>query len=147
MRSSAQVLRMATSNGAQTTPFGTEIGSLEVGKAADMVLMSWRDITGPFIDLDIDVSVIDAIVLRAKSSGVKTVLVAGEPILRDGRFTRLDREAALAELAASLSRPADDDELRRIALSRNVLPHVRKFYDGYLDAETREPFYARNSRL
>ena len=143
---SAQVLRMATANGAQTTPFGTEIGSLEVGKAADMVLMSWRDITGPFLDLDIDVSVIDAIVLRAKSSGVKTVLVAGEPILRDGRFTRLDREAALAELAASLARPADDDELRRIALSRNVLPHVRKFYDGYLDAETREPFYARNSR-
>ena len=138
---------MATSNGAQTTPFGTEIGSLEVGKAADMVLMSWRDITGPFLDLDIDVSVIDAIVLRAKSSGVKTVLVAGEPILRDGRFTRLDREAALAELAASLSRPAAADELRRIALSRNVLPHVRKFYDGYLDAETREPFYARNSRL
>ena len=74
------------------------------------------------------------------------MLVEGEPILRDGRFTRVDKEAALNELAASLSRPADDDEERRIALSRNVLPHVRKFYDGYLDAETREPFYARNSR-
>ena len=143
---SAQVLRMATANGAQTTPFGTDIGTLEVGKAADLVIMSWRDIAFPFLDLDIDVSVIDAIVLRAKSSGVKTVLVEGEPILRDGRFTRVDKEAALNELAASLARPADDDELRRIALSRNVLPHVRKFYDGYLDAETREPFYARNSR-
>ena len=142
----AQVLRMATANGAQTTPFGTDIGTLEVGKAADLVVMSWRDIAFPFLDLDIDVSVIDAIVLRAKSSGVKTVLVEGEPILRDGRFTRVDKEAALAELAASLARPAHDDELRRIALSRNVLPHVRKFYDGYLDAETREPFYARNSR-
>ena len=143
---SAQVLRMATASGAQTTPFGTEVGALEVGKAADMVVMSWRDIAFPFLDLDIDVSVIDAIVLRAKASGVKTVLVAGEPILRDGRFTRVDREAALAELAASLAGPASDDELRRIKLSRDVLPHVRKFYDGYLDGETRDPFYARNSR-
>lgn len=37
---SAQVLRMATASGAQTTPFGTEVGVLEVGKAADMVIMS-----------------------------------------------------------------------------------------------------------
>ena len=111
-----------------------------------MVVMSWRDIAFPFLDLDIDVSVIDAIVLRAKTSGVKTVLVAGEPILRDGRFTRVDREAALAELAASLAGPASEDELRRTKLSRDVLPHVRKFYDGYFDGETRDPFYARNSR-
>ena len=144
---SPQVLRMATENGARTTPFGADIGSLEVGKAADLVVMSWREIADPFLDLDIDVSVIDAIVHRAKSSGVKTVLVAGEPVLRDGRFTRVDKAAALAELAASLARPADDDELRRIALSRDVLPHVEKFYDGYLDAERRDPFYALNSRV
>ena len=36
--------------------------------------------------------------------------------------------------------------LRRTALSRNVLPYVKRFYDGYLDAETRDPFYAFNAR-
>lgn len=143
---SPQVLRMATENGARTTLFGADIGVLEIGKAADLVVMSWRDIAYPFLDLDIDVSVVDAIVHRAKSSGVKTVLVAGEPILRDGRFTRIDKAAALDELAAMMVRPRSDDELRRVALSRDVLPHVRAFYDGYLDAETRDPFYALNSR-
>ncbi len=143
---SPQVLRMATENGARTTPFNTDIGKLEVGKAADLVVMSWRDIAYPFLDLDIDVSVVDAIVHRAKSSGVKTVLVGGEPVLRDGRFTRVDKVAVLAEFAASLSRLASDDEIRRIALSRDLLPHVKKFYDGYLDAEQRNPFYAFNSR-
>lgn len=143
---SPQVLRMATENGARTTLFGADIGVLEIGKAADLVVMSWRDIAYPFLDLDIDVSVVDAIVHRAKSSGVKTVLVAGEPILRDGRFTRVDKAAALDELAAMMVRPRSDDELRRVALSRDVLPHVRAFYDGYLDAETRDPFYALNSR-
>jgi cytosine/adenosine deaminase-related metal-dependent hydrolase len=144
---SAQVLRMATENGARTMPFGTDIGKLEIGKAADLVVMSWRDIAYPFLDLDIDVSVIDAIIHRAKTVGVKTVLVSGEPVLRDGRFTRVDKEAALAELAASLAGPASDDEIRRLALSRDVLPHIKKFYDGYLDAAKRDPFYRFNSRV
>ncbi len=143
---SPQVLRMATANGALTTPFGADIGTLAIGKAADMAVMSWRDIAYPFLDLDIDVSVIDAIVHRAKSSGVKTVIVGGEPILRDGCFTRVDKAAMLDELAASMAGPADQDELRRTALSRNVLPYVKRFYDGYLDAETRDPFYAFNAR-
>ena len=34
----AQVFRMATRGGTKTTPYGETIGSLEVGKAADMVL-------------------------------------------------------------------------------------------------------------
>ena len=143
---SPQVLRMATENGACTTPFGDAIGKIEVGRAADLVVMSWRDIAYPFLDLDLDVSVVDAVVHRAKSSGVKSVIVGGEPILHDGRFTRVDKAAALDELAASLARPANEDEIRRSRLSRDVLPHVRRFYDGYLDAERRTPFYDFNSR-
>lgn len=143
---SQQVLRMATENGARTTPFGDTIGKLEVGRAADLVVMSWRDIAYPFLDLDLDVSVVDAVVHRAKASGVKSVLVGGEPILHDGRFTRVDKAAALEELAGSLAGPANEDEIRRSRLSRDVLPHVRRFYEGYLDAERRTPFYDFNSR-
>ena len=143
---SPQVLRMATENGARTTPFGDTIGKLEVGRAADLVVMSWHDIAWPFLDLDLDVSVVDAVVHRAKASGVKSVIVGGEPILRDGRYTRVDKAAALDELAASLARPANDEEIRRSRLSRDVLPHVRRFYEGYLDVERRKPFYDFNSR-
>ena len=143
---SPQVLRMASENGARTTPFGDSIGKLEVGRAADLVVMSWRDIAYPFLDLDLDVSVVDAVVHRARTSGVRSVLVGGEEVLRDGRFTRVDQAAALEELARSLARPADGDEIRRSALSREVLPYVRQFYDGYLDAERRTPFYGFNSR-
>ena len=143
---SPQVLRMATENGARTTPFGDTIGKLEIGRAADLVVMSWRDIAYPFLDLDFDVSVVDAVVHRARTSGVKSVIVGGEEILRDGRFTRVDKAAALEELAVSLARPANEDEIRRRGLSRDVLPYVRRFYDGYLDAGRRNPFYDFNSR-
>ena len=36
--SMGQVLRMATVGGAKTTPYGAGIGTLEVGKSADLVL-------------------------------------------------------------------------------------------------------------
>ena len=143
---SPQVLRMATENGARTTPFSDTIGKLGIGRAADLVVMSWRDIAYPFLDLDLDVSVVDAVIHRAKASGVKSVIVGGEPILHDGRFTRVDKAAALDELAASLARPASEDEIRRSGLSREVLPHVKQFYEGYLDPEQRLPFYGFNSR-
>ena len=46
----AQVFRMATSGGAATTPFAEAIGALEVGRAADIVLIDWRAISYPYLD-------------------------------------------------------------------------------------------------
>ena len=45
-----QVLRMATSGGAATTPFGSHIGTLAVGKAADLVLIDWDKLAYPYLD-------------------------------------------------------------------------------------------------
>jgi 5-methylthioadenosine/S-adenosylhomocysteine deaminase len=139
-----QVLRMATEDGAATTPYAGRIGTLEPGKAADLVLLSWPQIAYPY--LDPDTSLVDAVVHRAKSSGVALVMVAGEVILRDGRFTRIDKEAVLAELAASLRAPLTPDEASR-RLSREVFPVVKRFYEGSLDEATRVPFYRPSSRV
>jgi cytosine/adenosine deaminase-related metal-dependent hydrolase len=140
----AQVFRMATEHGAATTPFGSEIGAIEPGKAADLVLVRWPGIAEPY--LDPDMPVLDAVVHRARAP-VDTVIVNGEVVLRDGRFTRVDKAAALAELAASLRVPLRPEEERRRQLAREVFPHVRRFYDGWLDEAVRQPFYAPNSRV
>jgi len=139
-----QVLRMATEHGAHTTPFGDSIGVLEPGRAADMVLIRWSQLAYPYLDPAIPV--VDAVVQRAKSEGVDTVLVAGEPILKDGRFTRVDKQAILAELAESLSRPLTAEEEARRKLGTAVFPHVKRFYEGYLDGQEREPFYKVSAR-
>jgi cytosine/adenosine deaminase-related metal-dependent hydrolase len=140
-----QVLRMATEDGAATTPYGGEIGTLEPGRAADLVLLSWRQIAQPY--LDPLTSVVDAVVQRAKTSGVALVMVAGEVVLRDGRFTRIDREAALEELAASLRVGLTPEEERRRRLSREIFPVLKRFYDGWLDEDLRRPFYRPSSRV
>jgi 5-methylthioadenosine/S-adenosylhomocysteine deaminase len=140
----AQVFQMATENGALTTGFADTIGTLEPGKAADLVLMNWRQLAYPY--LDPQVPVLDAVVHRAKTSGVETVLVAGEPVLRDGQLTRLNKADMLEALAAALRMPLQPAEERRRALSLDVFPYVKHFYDGWLDEAARDPFYRLSSR-
>ena len=142
--SPAEVLHIATEGGARTTPFGDEIGALRKGRAADITLIDWRKIAAPYIDPH--TPPINAILHRAKTSAVDTVIVGGEIIYRDGRFTRIDKDEILAELAKTLDRPLQPHEEVRRKLSQDLFDHVRAFYDGYLENEGGEPFDIRNSR-
>jgi 5-methylthioadenosine/S-adenosylhomocysteine deaminase len=142
-----QILQMASEGGARTTPFGERIGRLEPGRLADMVLMNWKTATWPY--QDDDVPMLDALMMRAKTSAVDAVMIGGEVVYRDGRFTRIDRDAVLEEIAQTLSAPRSEEENARRALGRAVFPHVKAFYDGYLQGEQeqpRQPFYAPSSR-
>lgn len=141
---SSQVFRMATSGGAKTTPYGEQIGTLQVGKSADMVLMDWTQISFPYLDENI--SLIDAIVLRAKTSGVRTVLCDGEVIYDDGKFANIDKDAALRELQAELTKPFAEDEKERRMLSKALVPHVKAFYADYYNSDKHDPFYRMSSR-
>jgi cytosine/adenosine deaminase-related metal-dependent hydrolase len=141
---SNQILRMATEHGAHTTPFGAAIGTIEPGKSADLVVFDWDALRYPYLD-DV-VSVIDAVVHRAKTTAVKTVFVAGEAVYCDGQFTRVNRDDVLAELAQRMNAPLTEGEQRNRVLAKKILLHVRRFYDGYLEGVRRDPFYRPNSR-
>ena len=140
-----QVFRMATSGGAKTTAFGERLGLLEPGKAADMVLIDWDQVSYPYLDQE--TPLLDAVLQRAKSHGVRSVVCDGEVIYADGRFTRVDRDAALRELHQDLSRALSDDEVERRRLSKALLPHVKAFYANYFDAGEHQPFYRPSSVL
>jgi len=139
-----QVFQMATENGALTTGFADSVGTLEPGKAADVVLVNWHQIAYPY--LDETVPVVDAVVHRTKTSGVETVLVAGEPVLRNGQFTRVNKAEMLQALADTLRVPLQAAEQSRRELSPAVFPYVRRFYEGWLDESARDPFYRPSSR-
>ena len=64
---------------------------------------------------------------RARSSGVDTFIVGEEPVYREGRSTRIDKEAVLQELAASLSGPRTSVEEQRRQIARDVYGHVEAF--------------------
>jgi cytosine/adenosine deaminase-related metal-dependent hydrolase len=125
----SEVFRMATEFGAKTTPFGHDIGKIEVGKSADLVLLDWRQVSFPY--LDPSVPLIDALLIRGKCSGVSAVIVEGEIIFRDGQFLRVNEPEVLMELAQSLARPATKEELELRETGKELVPYIKKFYSRY----------------
>lgn len=143
--SAGDVLRMATEHGAHTTPFGPRIGRLDPGCRMDAVVLDYDSATYPYQDTDIAPMV--ALIHRAKSKDVHSVIIEGDVVYHEGRFTRVDRDAVLARIAEALAKPRDADELNRHALREAVFPTVRAFYDGYLQTTAdRDPFYKGSSR-
>jgi cytosine/adenosine deaminase-related metal-dependent hydrolase len=140
----ADVFRMATLGGAQTTDFAGSIGGLEPGMAADLVLVDWEAFSRPY--LDPLTGCLDAVVQRARREHVRTVMCNGQVIFHDGRFTQIDQVAALQQLHAQLQHALSHDEVERRHLSRALLPYVRRFYAGYVDPAGHQPFYRQNSR-
>ena len=93
--STRQASDMLTRNGARALGVGDRIGSLEVGKLADMILL---DVRRPHAVPMFDP--LTHLVYSTAKSDVRHVFLAGEQVVRDGALTRLDIAATLAEAAA-----------------------------------------------
>jgi 5-methylthioadenosine/S-adenosylhomocysteine deaminase len=87
-----QALRMATREGARTLGLATEIGSVEVGKLADLVLIA-RD--RPHVAPDVDPY--SSIVYAAGPADVRMTMVDGELLVSDYASTTLDAGVIAAE--------------------------------------------------
>jgi cytosine/adenosine deaminase-related metal-dependent hydrolase len=82
-----KAFEMATLGGARTMLLDNQIGSLEPGKRADIVLHDtdrpeWRPL----------LNVVNQLVWSADGRGVHTVLVDGQVVVEAGRCTTLDEE-------------------------------------------------------
>ena len=76
----AQVLELATLGGARAVGLEAEIGSIEVGKRADLTVV---DLDGPHAQPD-DADLISRIVYSARAADVRHVVVDGRVVVRDG---------------------------------------------------------------
>ncbi|MET8974905.1 amidohydrolase family protein [Streptomyces sp. NPDC004539] len=92
----ADVLRMATLDGAAALGLADRTGSLRPGKQADVVLIRMDDLNCLTAERD----PIAAVVTCAGPHNVDTVLVAGRVVKRAGRLVRGDLGPAVRELRA-----------------------------------------------
>jgi 5-methylthioadenosine/S-adenosylhomocysteine deaminase len=99
--STAEIFRMASENGADTTGFEGLIGRLAVGRAADIVLLDWNSVALPYMDAR--TPLLDALFHRAKHRSVDKVFVSGRRVVDNGRVCLIDREGLMSEIAGSLS--------------------------------------------
>ena len=89
-----EVLEMATIKGAEALSWSDEIGSIEPGKKADIIVV---DLRKPHLTPLYDEE--SHLVYAARSSDVRTVFVDGRPVVEDGRLTTMDLEEIM-EMAA-----------------------------------------------
>lgn len=92
--SCAQALWLHTMGAARVLGLDDQIGSLEPGKKADLILVDLdRPHLQPFYGAH------EALVFYARAADVVTAIVDGRVIMEDGRPVYLDRAAALSRLA------------------------------------------------
>lgn len=108
--SSERIVEMATIDGARALGLEDEVGSLEVGKKADVMVIDRRGKP----HLSPGLKPVSDVVFCANGSDVDTVVVDGEVLIQDRRFTRLDEEEAMrrvADIARRMVREAKREEL------------------------------------
>jgi 5-methylthioadenosine/S-adenosylhomocysteine deaminase len=92
-----EVLRMATIEGAQAIGLGDQIGSLEPGKQADLILVDLTALNlSPVLDAPVR-NIVPDLVYGASGHEVRTVMVAGRILMRDYQVLTADEAAVRAE--------------------------------------------------
>ncbi len=114
-----QAIRMATIEGAKALLWDDEIGSLEEGKRADLILFDLHDVEWvPCHDP------VQALVYSATPRSLRTVLVDGRVVLDDGRVTTVDEPALLTE-----ARERARAIVERSGIARDRTPVTTTAYD------------------
>jgi 5-methylthioadenosine/S-adenosylhomocysteine deaminase len=99
-----QVLRMGTIDGARALGLADEIGSLEVGKRADVIVVDLNR-----LHATPETDIVSSLVYSAQASDVRTTIVDGRILMRDGEVTTLSEPDVIVEAnreAKALSRRA-----------------------------------------
>ncbi len=144
---SEQVLRAAAVNGAQALGRPAELGSLEPGKYADLLIVGKDRIffppgrydSEPFLDVLLD---------RAESSDIDTVMVGGRVLMEGGRVTIVDeavvRERFAEAMAQRVYRPSAEVQ-RWAELGTLVEPYLPDFYRPWYETRI-DPAYTYNAK-
>lgn len=90
--SDRDILKMATIGGAKVLGLDQKIGSLEVGKQADIIIVNPETVS-----LSPTVDIISTLVLFAKDQDVDTVIIAGKMLKRNGKLLGIDVAHLLAK--------------------------------------------------
>ena len=92
--SARDVLALATCDGAAALGMGDRIGSIEVGKQADLIMIDASGVhMAPFAADDAYVAVVEA----ARPSDVRLTMVAGRVLFQSGAWSTLDAGRVTAE--------------------------------------------------
>ena len=138
-----EVFRMVTETNASLLGYGRELGRLEPGRLADLVLLDYEEMCFPFVDSVHDP--VEVLLYRGKASHVRMVMVDGRIVVQDGRVLTVDEEAIGKRLAEAASRPRTEKEKELAEAIDELRRHVVRYYQGWPEEAGVKPYFAVNS--
>ncbi|WP_375460270.1 amidohydrolase family protein [uncultured Enterovirga sp.] len=115
-----EAFEAATMGGARALGRAGELGAVGAGRKADLV--AYRLDTTPFTPLN---DPLQQLVYAAGRSEIDLVMVDGAVTMRDGRLTRVDESALLAEIAETHARIEPELTASEADVERLVEPYTR----------------------
>jgi cytosine/adenosine deaminase-related metal-dependent hydrolase len=104
----ADILAMAFRNGRRSVLNKDEGGELAAGQPADILLLDWNAVDDDRLHPDLDP--LDLLFARTSARHIHELIVAGRPIVREGRVLGIDypalRQDMLARLRSSMAQNA-----------------------------------------
>jgi 5-methylthioadenosine/S-adenosylhomocysteine deaminase len=136
--SAAEILQMATEHGARSAGFAGEIGRLEPGRQADIVLLSRDAIARPFVEARTPAW--DAVLHRGSKEAIDKVFVGGRLVVDGGKVVSLDRDAVLREISERLSAPPTEAEAEARVMVDTMMPHLEAFHRTHTPSASYRPY-------
>lgn len=99
-----EIFKMATINGAKALKLDKEIGSIEVGKKADLVFLDLNKVWNPVLNNE---NIFSSIVYSAGPENVDSVMINGKWIYRKREFVNIDVDKIVAEAKLELKKLLD----------------------------------------
>lgn len=124
-----RALRMATIEGAEAIGLGHEVGSLEAGKKADLILIDLKKPTMMPVFRDPVRNIVPNLVLSARGDEVAMSIIDGKIIYEDGKIKTIDEEELLEfveRTAAEVNEQAAKEVIRR-ATFQHCLTREKKY--------------------
>ncbi len=136
-----EALRMATAGGAKAVLMEDAIGSLEVGKRADIVLLDLN--TQAFTPLNDPVR---QLVYSETGHSVDTVLVNGNVVMENKSFVNLDEKALLQE-ATEIGKSLREEHQKAAQWADELRPYLERMYWRCLEQDIGINRYTRPYKL
>lgn len=144
---SEDVLRAAAVNGARAIRQEDGLGSLTPGKLADLLIVDSRRILFPPGRYDME-PVLDVILDRTQAVDLRTVMIDGQVVMRDGVMTTVDEDRIRERVAEAVDKRVyrlSPEVKRWLDLGDAVKPQVIDFYKRWYSIPV-EAAHAYNAR-
>ena len=136
------ILAMATVKGAEAVLLSDQIGTLEEGKEADLILVNENKLNDNLAYSSI--SLIEKLIYYGSPDCIDLVMVSGRMIYQDGVFSVPHLNTAQEHLREIAWRESEQQSLKSPSIQERMKPYIRSFYKEWATQEN-DPFYKYNA--